>query len=61
LAKVVIDEDVYEKGKAVVKHRKVTVFIKPNGLDLSVGDTVCIKITDVREDSVLAIALDIVG
>jgi len=61
LAKVVIDEDVDEEGKAVVKHRKVTVFVKPNGLDLSIGDTICIKIADVREDSALAIALDIVG
>lgn len=61
LAKVVVDEDVDEESKAVVKHRKVTVFVKPNGLDLSVGDTVCLKIADVREDSALAVGLDVAG
>jgi predicted RNA-binding protein with TRAM domain len=61
LAKVIVDEDVDEAGKAVVKHRKVTVFVRPNGLDLSIGDTVCVKIADVREDSALAIASGIVG
>jgi predicted RNA-binding protein with TRAM domain len=57
LTSVVTDENIDEDGKALTKHQKITVFIMPDSLDLEFGDTVCIKIVDVQENSALAVAL----